>query len=169
MCLSFAGCVARGRLGLLLVGGLLRVRFEGEGLWVRLLRRRLLMRPVELMVGRTSRVRLRCLGPRLWVAWAVFVIVVATGFESVVVAGLAVAVIVLVLAQEAELALVRQQERSLAERTALVWAAVWIVHYSAAVLALRSAMRRWWSAQWHLGRPWWLHSFTRDWRRYGDT
>ena len=98
-----------------------------------------------------------------------FVIVVATGVESVVVAGLAVAVIVLVLAQEAELALVRQQKRSLAERAALIWAAVWVVHYSAAVLALRSAMRRWWSARWHLSQPWWLHSFARDRRRCSDT
>src|ERR1700712_3055751 len=116
MCLSFVGYVVRGRLGLLLVGGLLRVRFEGEGLWVRLLLQRRRVRPVGLVVGRPFRARLRGLGRRLWVGGAVFVIVVATGFESVVVAGLAVAVIVLVLAQVAELALVRQQERSLAER-----------------------------------------------------
>ena len=80
-----------------------------------------------------------------------FVIVVATEFESVVVAGRVVAVIAMPLAQEAVLALTRQPEASLAERAALVWAAaaVWIVH-SAAVLALRSVMCRWWSAREYL-------------------
>ena len=80
-----------------------------------------------------------------------FVIVVATEFESVVVAGRVVAVTAMPLAQEAVLALTRQPERSLAEWAALVWAAaaVWVVH-SAAVLALRLAMCRWWSAREYL-------------------
>lgn len=85
----------------------------------------------------------------------VIVVVVATEFEFVVVAGSVVAVIAMPLAREAVLALTRQQERSLAERAALVWAAaaaVWVVH-SAAVLALRSAMCRWWSAREQLALP----------------
>jgi hypothetical protein len=113
----------------------------------RLFLRRLLVRPVGRVVGRPFLGRLRCLGRRLRAVF-VFVVVVATGFECVVVA----AVIAMPLAREAVLALSRQKEHLLAERAALVWAAVWIVH-SAAVLGLRSAMRRWWSAREQLALP----------------
>lgn len=149
MCLSFGGCEARGRLGLLLAGGLLKGHFGAEGRLVRLFLRRLMGRPVGRVVGRPFLGRLRCLGRRLRAVF-VMVVVVATEFESVVVAVLLAAVIAMPLAQEA---LTRQQERSLAERAALVWTAVWVVH-SAAVLGLRSAMRRWWSAREQLALPW---------------
>jgi len=132
MCLSFDGYEAR---------GLLRGRFVEEGRLVRLSLRRPLVRLAGRVVGRPFLGRWRYLGRRLWVARVV--IVVATGFESVVIAGLMAAVIAMLLALEAVLARNRQQERSLAERTGLVWTAEWIVH-SAAVPGLRSAMRRWW-------------------------
>lgn len=116
-------------------------------------RRRLLARPVGRVVGRPFLERLRSLCRRLRAVF-VTVVVLVTGIESgsVVVAGLVATVVALRLAQEAVLAPTRQQERSLAERAALVWAAVWVVQ-SAAVLALRSAMRRWWSAREHLALP----------------
>ena len=116
-------------------------------------RRRLLVRPVGRVVGRPFLERLRSRDRRPKVVF-VMVVVVANGSESefVVVAGLVATVVALRLAQEAVLAPTRQQERSLAERAALVWAAVWIVQ-SAAVLGLRSAMRRWWSARKHLALP----------------
>lgn len=136
---------------------------------MRLFPRRLLVRPVGRVVGRPFLGRLRCLGRRLRAVF-VFVVVVATEFESVVVAGLLAPVIAMLLAREALLALTRQQERSLAERAALVRTAVWIVH-SAAVLGLRSAMRRWWSAREQLALPCRRHSFsfTRDLHRHSDT
>jgi hypothetical protein len=137
--------VARGRLGLLLAGGLLRVRFGEVGLLVRL-RRRSLVRPVGRVVGRPFRGRLRYLCRRLWVARVGFVIVVATGFGSVVVAVLAAAVIATLLATAIVSEQVQQQEQLLAARAALVRAAVWVVQ-TVAVLALRSTMRRWWSAR----------------------
>jgi hypothetical protein len=144
MCLFCEGCVARGRLGLLLADELLRVHFEVEGLLVRL-RRQLLVRLVWRKVGRPSRERLRCLGRRLWVVRVGFVIVVvvATGSESVVVAARAAAVIVTLLATVAVSGLARQQEHLLA---ALVRAAVRVV-LAVVVLALRPAMRRWWWAR----------------------
>lgn len=64
MCLSSAGCEARGRLGLLLVGGLLKARFGEEGRLVRL-QQLLLVRLVGRAVGRPFLGRLRCLGRRL--------------------------------------------------------------------------------------------------------
>jgi hypothetical protein len=149
MCLSFEGCEVRGLLGLLLGDGLLRGRFGEEERLVRLCLRRLLVKPVGRVVGRPFLGRLRCLGRRLRAVF-VMVVVVATEFESVVVAVLLAAVIAMPLAQEA---LTRQQERSLAERAALVWTAVWVVH-CAAVLGLQSAMRRWWSAREQLALPW---------------
>ena len=108
MCLSFAGCEVRGRLGLLLVGALLRGRFGEEGRLVRLFQQRLLVRPVGRVVGRPFLGRLRCLGRRLWAARVVFVIVVATGSASVIVAGVVAAVIAVLLARKAVLALTRQ-------------------------------------------------------------
>ena len=114
----------------------------------------LLVMPVGLMVGRPFPEQLRSLGRRLRAVFVV-VVVVATGSESgsVVVAGLVATAVAMLLAQELVLAPVQPLERSLAERAALVWAAVWVVQ-SAAVLALRSAMRRWWSARKHLALPW---------------
>ena len=137
-------------------------------------RRRLLLlvKPVGRAVGRPFLERLRSPSRRLR-AVSVFVVVVATGSESesesVVVAGLVATAVAMLLAQELVLAPVQPLERSLAERAALVWAAVWVVQ-SAAVLALRSAMRRWWSARKHLALPWRRHcSFTGDLHRHSDT
>ena len=170
MRLSSGECEARGRQGLLLGDGLPRGHFGKEGRLVTRRRRLLLVMPVGLVAGRPSLERLRSPGRRLR-AVSVFVVVVATGSESesVVVAVLVATVVAIRLAREAVLAPIQRQERSLAERAALVWTAVWVVQ-SAAVLALRSAMRRWWSAREHLALPWRLHcSFTRDLHRHSDT
>lgn len=130
----------------------------------------LLVKPVGRAVGRPFLERLRSRDRRPRVVF-VMVVVVATGSESefVVVAGSVATVVAMRLAREAVLAPIQPQERSLAERTALVWAAVRVAQ-SAAMLGLRSAMRRWWSARKHLALPWRRHcSFTGVLHRHSDT
>lgn len=141
---SFVGCAARGRLGRLLVGGLLLGHFEWEGRGASL-RRRLLGRVVGRVVERPFRWRWRCRGRRLWVAWAATVVEVAFVIA-------AVPLVVVFLARRVVSDWPRSAQRLLAERTDLVWAAVVVV--VVVVLALWWAVCRRWAARVrHWGLP----------------